>query len=233
MFFDAEIQSVFQSAGDTEVQKSMFLTLWVSMAATLICSVFAIPLAYLIARNEFKLKNLVLGLINIPIIIPHSAAGIAVLGMVSRDTILGKFATSLGMSFIDSSLGIGLAMAYVSIPFLILTTITGFSEVPKKVEQAAANAGASRTKIFFKISLPLAKRSVWGGLILMFSRGISEFGAVIMLAYFPTITPILIYDRFVSFGLTNSRSVAVVFVSVCLAVFLLFYLLTNRRNKDA
>jgi len=68
MFFDAEIQSVFQSAGDTEVQKSMFLTLWVSMAATLICSVFAIPLAYLIARNEFKLKNLVLGLINIPII---------------------------------------------------------------------------------------------------------------------------------------------------------------------
>lgn len=231
MFFASEVSAVFEAAQDSEVRKSVFLTLWVSLVATLICSVFAIPLAYIIARNDFRLKNLVLGIINIPIIIPHSAAGIAVLGMVSRDTVLGKAASSLGLSFIDSPMGIGLAMAYVSIPFLILTAITGFSEVPKKIEQAAANAGASNLQIFFKISLPLAKNSVLGGLILMFSRGISEFGAVIMLAYFPTITPILIYDRFVSFGLENSRAVAVVFVSVCLLIFMVFYLLTNKRKK--
>ncbi len=233
MFFASELSQIFDSAGDTEVQKSMFLTLWISFVATIVCSLFAIPLAYIIARNDFKLKNLVLGLISIPIIIPHSAAGIAVLGMVSRNTVLGKAASVIGLSFIDSPLGIGVAMAYVSIPFLILTAITGFSEIPLKIEQAAANAGASRVQIFFKISVPLAKKSIFGGLILMFSRGISEFGAVIMLAYFPTITPILIYDRFVSYGLGNARSVAVVFVTICLIVFLVFYLLTNRRKKNA
>lgn len=231
MFFASELSTVFDAARDSQVRESVFLTLWVSLVATIICAVFAIPLAYLIAKNEFRLKNLVLGIINIPIIIPHSAAGIAILGMVSRDTVLGKTASALGLSFIDSPMGIGIAMAYVSIPFLILTAITGFSEVPKKIEQAAANAGASKLQIFIKVSLPLAKSSVLGGLILMFSRGISEFGAVIMLAYFPTITPILIYDRFVSYGLENSRAVAVVFVTICLLIFMIFYLLTNKRKK--
>ena len=98
MFFASELSVVFSAAQDLEVRKSVFLTLWVSLVATLICSVFAIPLAYIIARNDFRLKNLVLGIINIPIIIPHSAAGIAVLGMVSRDTVLGKAASS-GLEF--------------------------------------------------------------------------------------------------------------------------------------
>jgi molybdate/tungstate transport system permease protein len=103
--------------------------------------------------------------------------------------------------------------------------------VPERLEQAAMNLGASRWQVFLKVSLPLAKNSVYSGLVLMFSRGISEFGAVIMLAYFPTITPILIYDRFVSYGLANARPVAVIFVIICLSVFLTFYLLTNKRRK--
>jgi molybdate/tungstate transport system permease protein len=87
--------------------------------------------------------------------------------------------------------------------------------------------------VFFNISLPLAKRSVYSGLILMFSRGISEFGAVIMIAYFPTITPILIYDRFVKFGLSYARPVAVIFVAICLVIFLLFYLITNKKKRES
>jgi molybdate/tungstate transport system permease protein len=111
---------VFGVAREAEVQKSIFLTLWVSVVATLVCSIFAVPLAWLIAKKSFKLKTLLLGIINIPIVIPHSAAGIAVLGLVSRDTFFGKAAASIGMSFIDSPLGIGVAMAYVSLPFLII-----------------------------------------------------------------------------------------------------------------
>jgi molybdate/tungstate transport system permease protein len=231
MFFASSFKDVFGVAREVEVQKSIFLTLWVSVAATIVCSVFAVPLAWLIAKKSFKLKTLLLGIINIPIVIPHSAAGIAVLGLVSRDTFFGKAAASFGMSFIDSPLGIGVAMAYVSLPFLIISAVNGFSEVPERLEQAAMNLGASRWQVFIKVSLPLAKNSVYSGLVLMFSRGISEFGAVIMLAYFPTITPILIYDRFVSYGLAYARPVAVIFVIICLSVFLTFYLLTNKRRK--
>lgn len=232
MFFATELDIFFQTTRDLEVKKSIFLTLWVSLAATILFAVFAIPLAYIIAKRSFRFKTLLLGIINIPIVIPHSAAGIAVLGLVSRDTVIGKMAGSVGLSFIDSPLGIGLAMAYVSLPFLIISAINGFSEVPEKLENAALNLGASRWQTFFKISLPLAKQSVFSGLILMFSRGISEFGAVIMLAYFPTITPILIYDRFTSYGLTYARPVAVIFVLICLTVFLFFYLLTNKKRRD-
>jgi molybdate/tungstate transport system permease protein len=232
MFFATDLDVFFQTARDSEVKKSIFLTLWVSLAATVLCAAFAVPLAYVIAKKSFRFKTLLLGIINIPIVIPHSAAGIAVLGLVSRDTVIGKMAGSVGLSFIDSPLGIGVAMAYVSLPFLIISAVNGFSEVPEKLENAALNLGASRWQTFFKISLPLAKQSVFSGLILMFSRGISEFGAVIMLAYFPTITPILIYDRFTSFGLTYARPVAVIFVLICLTVFLFFYLLTNKKRRD-
>jgi len=232
MFFATELDVFFQTARDSEVKNSIFLTLWVSLAATLLCAAFAVPLAYLIAKKSFRFKTLLMGIINIPIVIPHSAAGIAVLGLVSRDTIIGKAAATVGLSFIDSPLGIGVAMAYVSLPFLIISAINGFTEVPEKLENAAMNLGASRWQTFFKVSLPLAKQSVFSGLILMFSRGISEFGAVIMLAYFPTITPILIYDRFASFGLAYARPVAVIFVLICLTVFLFFYLLTNKKRRD-
>ncbi len=231
LFYSTELEGVFATAKDQEVKDSMSLTLIVSLVGTLICSVFAIPLAYLIAKKDFKFKNVLLGIVNIPIIIPHSAAGIAILGLVSRDTTIGQIAEKFGLSFIDSPLGIGVAMAYVSLPFLILFAINGFSEVPERLEQAAQNLGASKTRVFFKIALPLSKRSIFSGMILMFSRGISEFGAVIMLAYYPTITPILIYDRFSSFGLAYARPIAAIFIVICLIIFLFFYLITNKKRK--
>ncbi len=231
LFFSTSLDSVFEAARDPEVKSSIFLTLWVSFAATIFCAIFAIPLAYIIARKKFRFRTLLLGIINIPIVIPHSAAGIAILGLVSRETMIGRIADAFGISFIDTPIGIAVAMAYVSIPFLIISAITGFSEVPEKLEHAALNLGASKIRVFFTISLPIAKRSVFSGLILMFSRGISEFGAVIMLAYFPTITPILIYDRFTAFGLSNARPIASIFIIICLVIFLFLFLLTNRKNK--
>jgi len=232
MFLSTELDGIFSASRDKEVTGSIFLTLWVSLAATLVCSVFSVPLAYVIARKKSRLKNILIAIISIPIIIPHSAAGIALLGLVSKDTAVGRTADALGLSFIDSPLGIGLAMAYVSIPFLIISAINGFSEVPENLENAARNLGASKFRTFYTIALPLAKRSVLSGLILMFSRGISEFGAVIMLAYFPTITPILIYDRFTSFGLANARPIAVIFILICLVIFFFFYLITHKKNRS-
>ena len=231
MFFTTELDSIFSTSRDEQVRHSIFFTLRISLIATLVCSVFAIPLSYLIARSTFKFKSILLGIISIPIVIPHSAAGIALLGFVSRDNPVGRFAETIGLNFIDSPLGVAVAMAYVSIPFLIIASINGFSEVPKKLEHAALNLGASKTRMFFTITLPIAKRSVFSGLVLMFSRGISEFGSIIMLAYFPTVTPILIYDRFTAFGLENAKPIALIFIIICLIIFLAFFLMTNKKRK--
>lgn len=232
MFFGTPLTDVLKTASDSEVINSIWLTLASSFGGTLFFSAFAIPLAYLMARKSFPGKRIVTGIIDIPIVIPHTAAGIAILGLVSRDTFLGKFASSLGFDFVGHPTGIALAMAFVSIPFLINAARDGFSSVPVRLEQAAYNLGASPLRVFFTISIPLAWRHILSGFILMFARGLSEFGAVVIIAYHPITTPVLIYERFTSFGLKYAKPVAVIFILVCLVFFLLLRLLTRVQTKN-
>ena len=230
MFVSTSLSDLFETAKDTEVQQSIKLTLWVSLAATIIFSRAAIPLAYLLARKSFPFKSIVSGIIDLPVVIPHSAAGIAILGFVSRDSVLGQMGSAIGLNFVGHPAGIAIAMAFVSLPFLVNAARDGFSGVPVRLEKAALTLGASPARVFFTISLPLAWRSIVSGLILMFARGMSEFGAVIMVAYHPMITPILIYERFGAFGLKYARPVSVLFIMISLAVFIALRMLA--RNKD-
>lgn len=221
MFLATSAPELFATAKDAEVMQSIRLTLFTSLGATLLMSVGAIPLAYLLARKEFFFKKLVLGIIDLPIVIPHSAAGIAILGFLSRNSVMGKAASSIGIDFVGSPYGIAAAMAFVSIPFLINAARDGFESVPVRLEKAALSLGASPFRVFLTISLPLAKRSIVSGLVLMFARGLSEFGAVVIIAYHPMITPVLIFERFGSYGLQYARPVAVVFIVITLLVFVL------------
>lgn len=234
MFLATTPTQLFETSKDPEVLNSIWLTLWVSFAATVIFSVGAIPLAYFLARTQFRFKGLINGIVDLPVVIPHSAAGIAILGFVSRDSVLGKIGSSVGLNFVGHPAGIALAMAFVSIPFLINAARDGFENVPVRLEKTALNLGASPLRVFFTISLPLAWKSILSGLIMMFARGLSEFGAVIIIAYHPMITPILIFERFGAFGLKYARPISVVFIIVCLVFFVILRTLAKeRKTRDA
>lgn len=222
---------LFETAGEDEVRESIWLTIYTSLLATIIFALAAIPFAYLLARKSFPLKKLVMGIIDLPVVIPHSAAGIAILGFVSRDSAVGKMASAIGLDFVGHPAGIAVSMAFVSLPFLINAARDGFSSVPERLEKAALTLGASPARVFFSISLPLAWRSILSGLILMFARGMSEFGAVIMVAYHPMITPVLIYERFGSFGLKYARPVAVLFIFITVTLFIVLRYLSNKRKN--
>ncbi|MEA3497358.1 MAG: ABC transporter permease [Bacteroidota bacterium] len=230
MFLSSSPSGILETAKENEVQKSIWLTLGTSMFATLFFAIGSIPLAYLLAKKDFYLKKLVLGIINLPVVIPHSAAGIAILGFISRDSTVGKIADNFGISFVGHPVGIALAMAFVSIPFLLNAARDGFLSVPDKLENAALNLGASPTRVFFTISLPLAWRNIVSGLILMFARGMSEFGAVVIVAYHPMVTPVLIWERFGAFGLKYAQPVAVIFICVSLIVFIVLRLLSKEKS---
>ncbi|MBN2173213.1 MAG: ABC transporter permease [Bacteroidales bacterium] len=232
LFLQTSPTSFFETAKDTEVQLSIGRTLLISFLGTLVLAVFAIPLAYLLARKNFPGKKLIISFIDLPIIIPHSAAGIALLGFISRDTVVGKFASFFGIELVGNPVGIAMAMAFVSIPFLINAARDGFLAVPRRFEHAARNLGASPARVFFTISLPLAWRNILSGLVLMFGRGMSEFGAVVIIAYHPMITPVLIYERFTQFGLKYAQPVSAVFILICLAFFILFRMLTLKTDKQ-
>jgi molybdate/tungstate transport system permease protein len=229
MYLNTSFNSVHDAVGSEEVRASVWLSLWTSMAGTIFFSFFAIPLAYLLARKNFPFKSLVNGIVDIPIIIPHSAAGIAVLGIITRDSFLGRAGELFGIKFIGNPAGIILAMAFVSIPFLINAARDGFAAVPERLEKIALTLGASPVRVFFTISLPLAWRSILSGFILMWARGMSEFGAVIIVAYNPQTAPVLIFERFTSYGLKYSIPVAVVFVSVCLIIFVTLRLVKKKN----
>ncbi|MCF8228692.1 MAG: ABC transporter permease [Bacteroidales bacterium] len=230
LFLSSTPNSLFETSREPEVLRSIWLTLWTSMAGTFIFAIAAIPFAYLLARREFPLKNLVNGIIDLPIVIPHTAAGIALLGSISRDTWVGKTAEVLGIDFVGHPAGIALAMAFVSLPFLINAARDGFASVPEKLEKAAMNLGASRWRVFITISVPLAWRNILSGLIMMFARGMSEFGAVVIIAYHPMIAPVMIYERFGSFGLEYARPVAVIFILVSLIFFMILRLIAKKGS---
>jgi molybdate/tungstate transport system permease protein len=233
LFIDTSPVEFFETARDKAVTGSIFLTLVISLVTTVVFSFGAVPLAYLLARRTFRGKHLVQSLIDLPIVIPHSAAGIALLGLVSRDSLIGRAASSIGLDFVGHPLGIGLAMAFVSVPFLILSARTGFEQVPVRLEKAAMNLGASGWRTFRTVSLPLARRSLFTGMVMMFSRGLSEFGAVVIIAYYPMIAPVLIWDRFTAFGLKYARPVAALFLLVCLVFFVLLRVLANKSTDDS
>jgi len=231
MFINTGAKEMLETVNDSEVQASIWLTLWVSFIATLIFAVGAVPLSWLLARKRFPLKNVVQGIIDLPVVLPHTAAGIAILGFISRDGILGKTAEAIGLTLINNPAGIALAMAFVSLPFLVNSARDGFAAVPERLEKAALTLGASRSRVFFTISLPLAWRSIVTGFIMMFARGMSEFGAVVIIAYHPMIAPVLIYERFSSFGLKYARPASVLFIVIALAVFILLRIISGRKKK--
>ena len=231
MFIATSPNQIFETTKDKEVIDSISLTLRVSFLSTLFFAIGAIPLAYFLARTNFRLKKLVNGIIDLPIVIPHSAAGIAILGFISRDSILGKLASSVGLNFVGHPVGIAIAMAFVSIPFLINAARDGFSNVPVKLEKTALNLGASPVRVFFTISLPLAWKNILSGLIMMFARGLSEFGAIVIVAYHPMVTPVMIYERFGAFGLKYARPVSVVFILVCLVFFIILRMLSKEKKQ--
>ncbi len=231
MFFQSSIPQLQSTLSDSEVTQSIYITIIASMGATLALGFFAIPLAYLVSRSRSRWKSLINGVLDLPIVIPHSAAGIALLGVLSKNGIIGKPLSAIGIDFVSTTLGISIAMAFVSVPYLYNAARIGFENVPERLEKAAYTLGASPKRTFFSIALPMAWRSLLSGFVMMFARGMSEFGAVIIVAYHPMTTPVLIFERFSAFGLKYAQPVAVVFITICLLLFVAIRLL-NKRNHD-
>ncbi len=219
MIFSSDPGTLWDTLVEDEVREAIWLTIYASLFATVFGLLFGVPLAYLLARRNFPGKKIIEGIVDVPIVVPHVAAGIALLFVFGRNSFLGEIFHVMHIDFVGEIAGIIIAMMFVSIPFLIDATKEGFKSVDPRLEKVARTLGASPAQAFFRISLPLAWRSILSGSVMMWARGISEFGAVLVLTYHPRIASILVYERFESYGLNWSRPVAVLLILVCLTVF--------------
>jgi len=208
------------------VVESVWLTFRVSFYALTAALVTGLPLAYLLARHDFKGKALLEALIDLPTMVPHTAAGVALLMAFGHGW--------LGLPFVDSTVGIMAAMLFLSAPYLVNGAKEGFKKVDVRYEHVAKTLGAGELQLFFSVVLPQARSDIVNGALMMWSRGIGEFGAVVIIAYHPMVAPVLIYDRTTAYGLHYSAPVAALMIALSIAIFTLIRFADHflkRKNK--
>jgi len=206
---------------DPEVVRAVGLTCLAAAIATALALAGGVPLSYLLARRRFRGRQWVTALIDLPVVVPHTAAGVALLMVFGRRGLVGRWLAPLGVLFTDSLGGIVVGMLFVSLPFLVNMSREAFAMVDSEIERVAQIDGATPWQAFWFITLPLAWRGVLGGAVMMWARGMSEFGAVVILAYHPKIAPVLVYERFQGFGLAAAQPVAAILILAALAAFAL------------
>jgi molybdate/tungstate transport system permease protein len=226
------LEMLRESIGDKDVVRSIWLSIYTAGLAALISFVLGTPLAYLLARSKFRGKRLVEAIIDLPIAIPHPVVGIAILSVAGRNHWFGQMLGELGIRVMGSVTGIVTVLTFVGIPFYLNATKAGFEAISPRLEKVSRSLGASMFSTFIRITFPLAWRSMLIGIIMCSARAISEFGAVVIVAYHPMIAPVLIYERFEAYGLRYSQPVAVWLVSISLILFLLLRILTLHKVEE-
>jgi molybdate/tungstate transport system permease protein len=233
MIVQPTLDDLAETVKDRDVLRSIWLSVYASGIAGLISFLIGTPFAYLLARKEFPGKRLVESIIDLPIMIPHPVIGIAILGLAGRDHWLGHAMQSIGIQIMGTVTGIVTVLTFVGLPFYVNTVKTGFESIPVRLENVSRSLGASLTGTFLRVTFPLAWRSMVVGIILCCARAISEFGAIVIVAYHPMIAPVLIYERFTAYGLAYSQPVAVWLILVCLVLFLLLRIFSLPKERKA
>jgi molybdate/tungstate transport system permease protein len=224
-------ESLSEAFRDPELRDSIALTVLTASAATLIAALLGVPLAYLLARRSFPGRRIVQGLIDLPVVIPHPVAGIALLLFLGRRSELGGALAGIGLEFVSHVPGIVVAMLFVSAPILVSGAREAFRAVDPQLERVARTLGDTGWTAFRRVTLPLAGRGILAASILAWARSVSEFGSIVILTYNPKVASIFIYDRFTAFGLPAAIPAAVVLLLVALTVFVVVRVLQPEDTR--
>jgi molybdate/tungstate transport system permease protein len=197
---------------DTELRSSLGLTVVTATAATLVTVLLGTPLAYLIARRRIPWAPLVSAVVELPLLIPHPVAGIALLLAFGRSSVLGGALGRIGASVVGSASGISLAMLFVAAPLYVSAAREAIARVDRRYEDVARTLGDSAWRAAWRVTLPLSLRGLLAAAVVMWARAVSEFGAIVILTYNPKVASVLSYDRFTVYGLDAALPVAAVLV---------------------
>lgn len=185
---------------------------------------FGTPAAYWVATRTSRSRDLVVTLIELPLVLPPAVAGIGLLAAFGRLGLLGSTFDALGVDIAFTKVAVILAVTFVASPFYVRTAVSAFETIDATLPAAARTLGAGSGRVFFRIALPLAAGGLGAGAALAFARGIGEFGATIMFAgSLEGVTQTLslaIYEQFdVDFDVALAISAVLVIVSAATLFF--------------
>lgn len=181
-----------------EVGQALRLSLVCASLATVICLVFGIPLAWLLARGEVPGSGLIRALVTVPLVLPPVVGGVALLLVLGRRGLVGRYLHEwLGVSLPFTTAGVVVAEAFVAMPFLVISVEGALRAADPRFEEAAATLGASRWLTFRRVTVPSVLPGIVAGAVLCWARALGEFGATITFAgNFPgrtTTMPLAVY----------------------------------------
>jgi molybdate transport system permease protein len=226
---------------DPIVRDALMLTVTTNGIALAVILLFGTPAAYLLGRKRFRGRTLVITLVELPLVLPPTVAGIGLLAaFAGRIGLLSDILDPLKINVVFTTTAVVLAICFVAGPFYVRQAIASFETLDKDILDAARVDGAGTGRLLLSISIPLASTGLAAGAALAFARGVGEFGATIMFAGNLRGTtqtlPLLIYQDFeLSFDVALAIGALLVVISaaVLIVVKLLVRLPGRSRNGDA
>jgi molybdate transport system permease protein len=211
--------SAFSSPTVIEAFKLSMVTTALSLVITV---VLGLPLAIVLARYRFRGSTLVEAIVDLPIVLPPSVAGLALLLALGRQGALGGALSAFGIEIPFTTAAVVIAQTFVSAPFFILSARTGIAGVDRDLEDAARVDGATESHLFRSITIPLASTALTAGLVMSWARSLGEFGATIMFAgnvegQTQTL-PLVVYSEFQSGDLDTTIAASAILVLAAFGV---------------
>lgn len=219
------------------VLDALGLSLITTAISLVITVAFGLPLAVVLARRQFRGKGWIEAIVDLPIVLPPSVAGLALLLVFGRRGLLATPLDLLGFSIPFTTIAVILAQTFVSAPFFIRSARTGIAAVDRDLEDAARVDGASERQLFTSVTLPLASAALAAGLVMSWARSLGEFGATIMFAGNvegrTQTLPLVVYGEFQGGDLDASIAAAAILVIAALGVLLAVRVFRWGRLLDA
>jgi molybdate transport system permease protein len=179
---EAPLEDVPSLLGRQVVQDALWVTLKTNLAANVLILGVGTPAAWVIATRRFRGRAAIMTLCELPLVLPPAVAGIALLSAFGRGGLFGDRLQAAGIDLPFGPWAVVLAITFVASPFYLRQAIAAFEALDPELTDVARTLGASRTRAFWQVALPLARGGLVAGWVLAFARGIGEFGATIIFA---------------------------------------------------
>lgn len=226
----------WESVPTSGIPDAMWLSFVSTISTVVLTVVFGTPLAYLLGRRRFPLRNVVNVIVELPIVLPPAVAGLALLITFGRRGLLGPLLGEIGVNLPFTLGAVILAQTFVAAPFYIRAAQVGFSSIAREIEDAARVDGAGGLTLFWWITLPLARRALSAGLVLSWARALGEFGATILFAGSlqgrTQTMPLLIYNV-IERDINAAIWTGLILIALAGAALLLSHWLARNANDEA
>ncbi len=234
----ADWSSLPQDVSSPAAIRALTLSLTTSLSATAICLVLGVPLAVLLARARGRGADVLRALVTLPLVLPPTVGGIALLYLLGRRGLVGASLDAwFGIRLPFTTAAVVIAQVFVAMPFLVLGVEGALRTSGHRYETVAATLGAGRWTVLRRITLPIVAPGLTAATVLCFARALGEFGATALFAgNTPGVTqtmPLAIYSAFNGAGVTQGSAVALSLLLVATAAAVLLVARAWRPGRAA